>query len=382
MATPAPRRVVSHKVFVKPHKIGEVRVVGDQGSQYDAATASRIEETPVSRAYVRGVGLAPPPPPPLVPPLPLPLSLEQEPLQSTPVAPPEEKFSPPSPSFEEKKSSNPRPQTDEELCCGVMHKEGLPYVGVFIFFLSMVLASFVFMEAPNREYVLVGTSWTFQGKIATLRDVTHEGWTFPANAKIASSRMRPNGKRSVFDHVENVTREVVQTRQVLDFIENVCKDSITGYTPEREAYDHTEQLCYDDGTCEEKDVFAKIPSEPIYSRSCVDKPHFRTESYTYLIWEPKDVMREEDVMQWYYTYTIPEWVPVRSVSLDSARGDTVDQASADILEEDLLYVTRRWTYFAHGTQDARTHHAQFSKWEVSAEEYNYLQDKIGQKIIK
>lgn len=99
------------------------------------------------------------------------------------------------------------------------------------------------VTAHPREALLVNVSWTFEGDVGEVRAVHRDGWFLPFIAQVLTQEERQTSTQSVVDH--------------------------------------TEQWCWSENVCGQRNVF-----------------------------------REEPVMTTYYTYVMNEYVVTRHVSLD------------------------------------------------------------------
>ena len=102
----------------------------------------------------------------------------------------------------------------------------------------------------------------------------HEDWTLPAGADLISQEER----------IASYNQVQVGTERECGYEESCTTESV---------YDHTEQTCYDDGTCDEHDVYRDeqnctndyvCDDVPVYE----DVPVYKT-WYTYNIWEWVDI---------------------------------------------------------------------------------------------
>lgn len=324
------KRLVSRRSVVKAHKVGEVRAADSAAAHVDAASASRVEETEDTRTYVRPLGLAPPQPLRRAlhydPPPPHPFDPTAMPVPSADNGPIVPRLTPESP----RKIDLPPPY-DEYIFIGTLL---LVILGV---------GWFAYWAHP-REYPLVGVTCRFTGNVGELREVRDEGWSLPANATILTQDERQQSIRSVFSHHETHCYPVTHSRQVYSHTDMECALSIVSWTVPLEIYSHTDELCYDDGTCEEKDVYTKDPSKPIYADKCTPIERFRTETYVTDECKQRAVTRDEPVIRTYWTYLVTRWVVVRQVTLVRSK-DEPCVVSDDELSPTERYMTETWDYF-------------------------------------
>jgi len=320
----AGKRVVSRRIIIRGDKAGEVRPARSLAAAVDALEADAIEETATTRAYVRRSPprQEPPPPPPVFmvplepPPPPAPVFMVplEPPVSVPPVmvasAPPLGEDAPRArvspPATPRARPAEPRtPATDE----------GCDPIGCFfvVCVAVVVLAGIGSVFMPTRD-VLVGASWHVRAPVEE-RHLRHaEGWDLPADVvAVLAADTRQKGSRHVVDHYVDVCRAVTETQQVPDGVDTLCAPVQVGFTEPLEIYSHTEELCYDDGSCEEKDVYTKGPAQPIFQERCQMVERFRPVATTRQVCTPEPVMRAEPVMATYYTYSHHAWTPNGSV---------------------------------------------------------------------
>ncbi len=113
----------------------------------------------------------------------------------------------------------------------------------------------------------------------------HGDWTLPTGADLVSQEER----------VASYNQVQVGTRQECGYEESCTTESV---------YDHTERTCYDDGTCDEHDVYRD-------EQSCTDE----------YVCEDVPVYESVPVYRTWYVYNIWEWVDVQPAV---ARGTDAD----------------------------------------------------------
>lgn len=270
------RRVVSKRVFIKPEKVGEVR-------------------------------LAPLPPQSPVLVVPSPVIIDDE----------------------------PRRQSASESIdiLPLMGIAGMVVAGIAIFVWVLMQP-----KAP-RVAVLENVSWTFEGRVEERRLVVEETFgPVPREAMriINTTTNKVRQWRTVVDRVDRVCTIHNESRRVVTHHVPVCTLERTGWTPAVEVYSHSEEVCYDDGVCEESDVYVEQPAQPILTEVCHSEPVYG------LIWEPQERCRNEEVTHQepvYGTatqYEIERWVPTRTV-----------HAAEAALAANERYSETQWNYYLH-----------------------------------
>lgn len=325
--------VVSRRVLVKADKVGHVRSVRSPSARADAATSLRVEETATTRAYVRQLGLSPPPPPPM--------------RSSTP---------PTSPRVPHYYHHDPPPVSpiryddDDHVVASSRRRkddaDDAANIVVAAILVVALVALLVWASLPTYA-VLDRVSWAFVGDVHALRLVTEEDWVLPDDAvDVLASVEQQRTTREVLDHTETLCRTEQHSTTTISHYEQQCREELTGWTDAREVYSHTEEVCYADDTCEEKDVYTKLPAEPIYGTRCKQVPIFVTVQTPREKCDLVKHMRVEPVMGTRWTYTAKRWVKARSVTFASLAGHTTDMVR-DALGPDETYVGDGWRYHLH-----------------------------------
>ncbi len=135
--------------------------------------------------------------------------------------------------------------------------------------------------------------------------------------------------------METKCKPVVEEYQELSS-EQQCEQEFKGY---EEIYSHTEEVCFADGKCENKDVYKK--GNPVYRKVC--KPVYYTRTRTVPRCEDVDVTRSEPVAGAYYQYDIEKWVDVKEVKLNYEE-DTLESLN---LPPGQKYSREEWKYYLH-----------------------------------
>ncbi len=222
-----------------------------------------------------------------------------------------------------------------------------------------------------RVAVLDHTSWMFFGDVSEMRTVTEGGWELPADAHVLQSVAKQRFIRSVVDHIETVCREVTVPLQTLSHYETRCTTTVVELTPELEVYSHTEEVCYASGHCEEQDVYDKVPSTPVYQEVCEQVPVYATELVLEEECSETRVMRDEPVIETYWTFTIKRWVPSRKVRYDSMDGDSLDMI--DLADPNARYSYSGWMFYLYFDHNA-------TKVKTTREIYDHYKHLLGQEV--
>lgn len=329
--------VVSRRIVRKAHKIGHMRTTVSPETADDTAQASRVEETPGTRSYIKTTR---------VPSAPVPSGPGAYGLDHRGGGGGDDDYDD---DDDGREDSFP---VGERVCyiAGlILALLAVAYLGQLV----MVVLVGVFTPPLPLEDKLVDIGWTFRGRVSELRFVTEEGWTLPADAVPLQSETRQRSTRTVLDHEEThcetvrVPEEVVidyhtqcargivdwtAEREVYSHTETQCVRGIKGWTDELEVYSHTEELCYADGRCEEKDVYDRVAPEPIYGDLCEETDVYDTwpaepiygdvcekVPITQTVWTPTEkcsverVMRDDPVMGTWWTYTVHKWIATRTI---------------------------------------------------------------------
>ena len=349
------RRVVSKRKILPNEKVGHVRPVQSLEVHVDTLQSTRIEETASTRTYVKpsapvpvGIPIHPPPPPqntvPSAPPMDIDRSVHRP---------------------ERLRKHAYRPSASS------CHFD---YVGVALLIVAILATAWGWsiLMTPTIA-VLDHVSWTFAGEVSESRIVTEEGWYLPADATPLQSVERQRSTRSVLDYERPVCDMITVPVQIFSHYDTRCSQVVTGSTPELEVFIETNEVCYDDGQCEEQDVYQKLPTQPIYQEVCEQVPVYIT------TWHPKEectverVMRDEPVMGTYWTYSILRWVPSRSVHFDSTDVDDVKRTDPSALMTHEQYASSTWSYYLYFDSHAIT-------VKVPQHIYDKYVDRIGQEV--
>jgi hypothetical protein len=146
---------------------------------------------------------------------------------------------------------------------------------VLLVFICLCTCVSIFGNIPRNEIgTVTDISWERSIDIQEHQYNEHEDWTLPAGADLVSQEER----------IESYNQVQIGTDQKCGYEESCTTESV---------YDHTEQTCYDDGTCDEHDVYRDEQNcsndyvcndVPVYE----DVPVYAT-WYVYNIWEWVDI---------------------------------------------------------------------------------------------
>ena len=152
------------------------------------------------------------------------------------------------------------------------------------------LAAFLFW--PRQARVTVNDAyWVFTVSLQEYQYNPHEGWDLPYGADKTGDETRIHHYDTIVDgyHQECHDEYEVTGYETVTHDEQVCES----------VYDHTEQTCYDDGSCDTDDVYRtechteqRSSQEPVYGyvEHCEQVADTHEESryatyYFYMVWE-------------------------------------------------------------------------------------------------
>lgn len=330
-STPPHKRVVSRNIVRKRDKVGEIRAVHSDEAKTDAMNSMEVRETSRTRTYVRPR------------------------TRTTSEAP-----RPSAPPVDADVDDRPRTRTTAERTWidDFRDAEFISWsVGSFVVMLLIVVATVAcgrYIAQPAHA-TLARVERERVGVVEAPRNVTDEGWAVPDGAWQRAVEERQRTTCTVVDgeeehcHTDMVTREVLSHYEarptqvqagwrVVDeeFVRYnyLCNRVQVGWTEEIEFYLWTEEVCYDDGTCEDYDVYELEESEPIYDEECEQVPvyepvrepvyHTVVEEVPVLVSETRPVTtchtepitHEKPVYAPWYTYEHTVWDTVRTLRCD------------------------------------------------------------------
>ena len=360
---------ITKRVFVDPSKRGR-RPIRSVAAQTDRVQATRIETTPYERGYTKSV-VSPPMVPHGIVPTPTP-SAPPAPT-SNPAPPPTSVPKSPSPrqkvNFDRPVLRTPKPSVRIDT---YSEPDMVPRIIAFVLILVVCAALWSSFTTPTRA-VLTHVSWSFVGEKQQLQNVNEEGWSLPPNAIILSSTSRQRSTRSVLDHEDIMCQTVVVPSEVVDHFERRCH-LVTLPGEEYEEYSHTEETCYENGQCEQTDIYLRIPPVDTIEEICEQVPVYNT------IWTPHEecvterTMRDEPVMGTYWTYTMPRWRKTGMVHLGTKTGDVLEQVDPRThLTAGERYERIEWRYYLHF--DTKPHTS-----SVTRAQYDQFKTHVGETV--
>jgi hypothetical protein len=154
----------------------------------------------------------------------------------------------------------------------------------------------IIASIPRTEIATVtNIAWERSIAIEEYQYNQHENWTLPAGADLISQEER----------IASYNQVQIGTEEECGYEESCTTISV---------YSHTERTCYDDGTCDEHDVYQD-------ERSCTDE----------YVCNTVPVYEDVPVYQTWYTYQIWEWVNIQPAV---TRGSDADIHWPDVRLED------------------------------------------------
>jgi hypothetical protein len=379
------RTVVSRRVIIKGERVGEVRHRDHPGVAYDEATARDVIETPTERRYVKQVI-----PPldsnkqglhvrtlPLMPTAPLPVDVIETPPPS-PRPEPEIK----TPAHRQLRNvispSDPdAPRTHTVDTCSL--SDIVLVAGVSLSIAIIVAACFAIVYewrrallAPPVERQLLTAAWAFDAVVHEWRVAVKEGWDLPPDhGKIHGQELRHRGMRQVLDHYQEVCTLVLRTERVLSHYDPECKEERTGWQEEREVYSHTEEVCYNDGSCDEEEVYTRV-RDPIIEVVCRNtKPVYQEHIHHDNVCKQHPVMRQEPQMSMWYIYDYGQWWSTVGILPVHYEGE--EEPLIPPLPEGKQYAAQQWSFTLTISPN--------TTFAVSRDDYLAYKGKIGQTIL-
>jgi hypothetical protein len=249
----------------------------------------------------------------------------------------------------------------------VVRGSGVPKrICITLLLLALCGATFGWVTGSS-DVVLVKAAWSFRGTVAELKNIQEEDWIVPEDGVSIGSRPEVLHYKQVVERIERVCTPTLVEQQEFSHYENICRDEQTG-SEEEEVYSHTERVCYNDGICDEKDVYTKT-HRPTYSTICKDVPRYRTTMRTVIDCKDVPIYRSEPVMGTKWLYKVDRWLPVATITMSSE-----DHKIEDVydLEPNRGYTSEEWKFVLH-TNDR-------SKFSVNRELYEKYKSMVGKPI--
>lgn len=228
-----------------------------------------------------------------------------------------------------------------------------PFWWAPVILLVIGLLGFFFWPRETTASVSA-VSWKCEVLLQEYQYNQHGGWSVPAGGELVNQDQRIHHYSQVLDHYEREchTEQQPDGYDTEHYTEEVCES----------VYDHTEETCYDDGTCDREDV---------YETEC------HGEDRTRQVAQYKDVevceqvpkYRDEPVYATYYTYNVWEWVSIASAITTGS--DFEPRWSTDYRIDDKHREAGRQQYFTVTLVDKKEE--SFTYHPASLEEYRLFQ---------
>jgi hypothetical protein len=344
------RRVISRTVYVKPEKVGTVRRSRSVEAREDARHSVRVEQSPGRRAYVT-------PLPPVFSPRPRRTRSPQYVANPDPPRVRVDSTVPESPALASRAGG------DE--CVGCFFTT---LIIVILLFLGGVMHILQTLRVPPRQALLENISWTFSSRIHEWKEIAGEGWSLPPTARLLGKEERQHHTRTVTDGYETACLPVTKTREDFSHTETRCEEVMTRSAESYEQYSHSEKICYNDGKCENKDVYKTRTRPAKYTTVCSNVDRYVTVPYEEVQCRPRAITHLEPVFATYWMYSVFQWVPGELREVSSMTTDNVPEAPPGS-----KYDNPVWRYFRHFDNSTTVR-------EVSLDEYTWSKDHIGEKM--
>lgn len=149
----------------------------------------------------------------------------------------------------------------------------------------------------QTEVTVQSVSWKCEVFLQEYQYNQHEGWSLPAGADLINQDRRIHHYNKVVDHY---TTECHAEQQQDGYDTETYEERVCG-----DVYDHTEETCYDDASCDREDVYR---TECDYETRSRQVPRYKDVE----VCEQVPVYRDEPVYADYYAYKVWEWVNIAS----------------------------------------------------------------------
>lgn len=187
-------------------------------------------------------------------------------------------------------------------------KGGVPnrniLVAVALAILVTITLALIFW--PREKTVVVHeVSWSRTIQIEEYQYNRHGGWALPQGADYISDEVRFHNNESVYDHTEVLCHDEWQQigTETETYTDQECSNE----------YSHTDETCYDDGTCDRHDVYETVCHD-------VSKTRQVPEYGNVTVCDDVKIYRDEPRYATWYTYDVWEWVridPLQTHGMDS-----------------------------------------------------------------
>lgn len=166
----------------------------------------------------------------------------------------------------------------------------------------MLIGGLIFALWPREEKAIVThASWNSTIYLEEYQYNQHSNWSVPPGGEIVSvEEQKFHHYESVFDHREeqcHLERQQVDT-DTREYTDRDCQD----------VYSHTEETCYDDGTCDRDPVYNEVCTDVTYTEQV---PVYDDVEVCSMV----DIYRDEPRYAPWYTYNIWEWVSITPAQL-------------------------------------------------------------------
>jgi len=160
----------------------------------------------------------------------------------------------------------------------------------------LMIGGLLFAFWPREERATVSqANWTSTVYLQEYQYNQHGDWSIPAGGDYVSEETRIHHYDKVYDHTERQCHMETQSDgyDTETYTDTECHSE----------YSHTEQTCYDDGTCDSEAVYENVCENVTRERQV---PRYKQVE----VCENVDIYRDEPRYATWYTYNIWEWVNI------------------------------------------------------------------------
>lgn len=174
------------------------------------------------------------------------------------------------------------------------------WVGRSFFDTPSVAGVLMGMPAKSQRMTVSQLEWERVVEIEAYQYNSHSDWIVPAGADLLSEEQRVHHYNSVllgYEQACNWQWQQTGSSQECGYEQSCSSVSV---------YDHTESICYDDGTCDNEDVY-RTEQQCSQEYVCEDVPQYGNVQVC------QDVPKYEGqpIYQSWYTYSLWEWVTIQ-----------------------------------------------------------------------
>lgn len=163
-------------------------------------------------------------------------------------------------------------------------------IGIGLIVAALIGLVTFFLWPREEQAVVTQASWVSTVSLQEYQYNQYVGWEIPIGGDYVSE-----------------SREIHHYDPVYVRTDTEChRERVDDPDTCRSVYSHTDRDCYDDGTCDEHDV---------YEQECTENYHYEN------VCEETDVYRQEPRYAQKYTYNIWEWVEISPVTLSGTGSD-------------------------------------------------------------